>query len=398
MVDLSAEQIRLFRLHAHHLDAVCPESETSALVGACGMQNSPPGTWETALFNRMPTCSRTKMKELLYTDKILLQAWSFRGAPVVFPAAESDVFLAALIPEYDEPWIYTRGIGLALDFLQIPFDELLEGMRCVMPRLDQWTISSKTALDQTIADWMMPFLPADKQVLWRQPSMYGSPDKQTVGGAVVSFLLRPCALEGRIVFGRRDGDMANGTGGSPTFTSYRGWTGHEMRLGADAAQKLVRKYLHCYGPATVSSFTSWLGCSGRQGRRIWQSAAQEMEPVMALGQKAYILSSDKEYFASPAPLRRELLMLGPHDPYLDQRDRLILQQDKSLHSQIWKNVANPGAIVYQGEIVGVWTGKKNGNGIEIKTTWWTARQCEQQFPDLAEAYAAFRGERLMGVE
>ena len=50
---------------------------------------------------------------------------------------------------------------------------------------------------------MLPVLPAEKRDLWNQPSMYGSPDKQTVGGAVVSFLLRPCAFMGLVVFGRR---------------------------------------------------------------------------------------------------------------------------------------------------------------------------------------------------
>ena len=38
--------------------------------------------------------------------------------------------------------------------------------------------------------------------------MYGSPDTQTVGGAAVCFRLRPCAVKGVVVFGKRAGSCA----------------------------------------------------------------------------------------------------------------------------------------------------------------------------------------------
>lgn len=390
MTELSVEQIRNFRLRAHHLDTVYESADIQALVGACGMQNSPPGAWEAALYNRAPGCTMAEMERLLWEDKTLLQAWSLRGAPVVFPTAESSAFLAALTAAGDEPWIYTQGIALALDFLQMGFDELFALMRQVMPQMDGERILSKTALDQRIADWMLPLLPAAKRQLWSQPSMYGSPDKQTVGGAVVSFMLRPCAFLGLVVFGER-------SGGSPTFTSYRSWVGHDMSVDGEAAGKLVRKFLHCYGPATTNMFANWLGCSGKQGRRMWQLAAEEMEPVAVLGKKAFILSADREQFLSTESLSRELLLLGGHDPFLDQRDRLILQLDKSLHRRIWKLVANPGAILYRGEIIGVWTGKKKGRGMEIRMTLWAECGKKRELCALAEAYAAFRGQMLMEV-
>lgn len=391
MTNLSAEQIRNFRLRSHHLDAAYQISDAEKLAGACGMQNTPPGAWETALFNRIPDCSLNKMEQLLYKDKILLQAWSLRGAPVVFPASQSDIFLSSLISEPGEPWIYTQGILLALDFLQMGFDELFEMLKAVMPRLDQELIVSKTALDQTLADWMLPLLPPDKHSLWNQPSMYGSPDRQTVGGAVVSFLLRPAAFCGLVVFGERDGI-------SPTFTSCKNWLGHSLETNGDAVEKLVRKFLHCYGPATPDAFSSWLGCSGRQGRRMWKTISEETEPVTISEKKAFILSKDKDKFFSPAARKRELLLLGGHDPYLDQRDRFILQPDKTLHRQIWKLVTNPGAILYRGEIIGVWTSRKKGQGMEIKMTLWTAQYDRKKLCGLAEEYAAFRRQKLLSVE
>ena len=390
-MELNVEQVRNFRLHAHHLDTFYAKADVLAAVGACGMQNTPPGAWEAALFNRVPACKAADRDRLLLEERSLVQAWSFRGTPVVFPAADSAAFLSALAAEGEEPWIYTRGIGLALDFLGVGFGELLVLLEQVMPQLDGRTVTGKTSLDQTLAAWMEPLLPAQKRSLWNELSMYGSPDKQTVGGAAVSFLLRPCSFKGLVVFGAREG-------ASPTFTSYRTWLGRLLAPDADASRKLVRKFVHCYGPTTADRLAAWLGCSGAQARRLWKTAADEMEPVTFLGKKAYVLSADRERLLAPQPLERELLLLAAHDPYLDQRDRVVLQSDKALQRRIWRTVANPGAIVHCGEVVGTWTGTKKGAGLEVEANWWSDAVDGRQVRALAEQHAAFRGLELTAFE
>ncbi|NDL66406.1 winged helix DNA-binding domain-containing protein [Anaerotalea alkaliphila] len=393
MTEMKVQNIRLFRLHAHHLDVRRKKGCIPEIAGACGMQNTPPGAWETSLFNRVSDCSLSDMKALLFPEKSLLQAWSFRGAPVVFPVGESDAFLTALVPRDGEDWIYTQGIAGALDFLQMPFGELLDKLKQVMPLLDDRTIESKSGLDRTMAEWMLPLLPMEKRDLWNSPSLYGTPDRQTVGGAVVSFLLRPCAFLGLVVFGER-------AGASPAFTSYKGWLGHPLDPGEDAAGKLVRKFLHCYGPATADAFASWLGCSVKQARRMWESVSDEMEPVETCGgKKAFVLSADKDLLRSPPSVQRELLLLGGHDPYLDQRDRHILLDDKALQKKVWQTAANPGVILQRGEIIGIWAGKRKGAGIEIKMTLWDdASASKQKLQDLAEEYVAFRQQKLLKME
>lgn len=220
--------------------------------------------------------------------------------------------------------------------------------------------------------------------------MYGSPDKQTVGGAVVSFLLRPCSFCGLVVFGRRQGI-------NPVFTAYFSWVGEPMSPEPDAPQKLVRKFLHAYGPATAEAFSSWLGCSGQQARRMWKMAQEEMEPVSVLGKKAFILSDDRERLFSSPSFMRELLLLGGHDPYLDQRDRMVLQADRARQKQIWRLVGNPGAVIYRGEVIGIWNSKKKGRGMEISFSLWS-QPCEKgQLQNLAEEYAAFREQPLLQI-
>lgn len=391
MLELSIQQIRNYRLYAHHLDRYYQSDQLIEIVGACGLQNTPPGAWESALFNRIPALTLSDQQELLNEHKILLQAWSLRGLPMIFPTSESAVFLSALKAENNEEWIYTHGIQLALDLLQMDFDELLKRLVQVMPKLDHQVILSKNQLDETLAEWMLPLLSDEKKKLWIQPSMYGSPDKQSVGGAVVSFLLRPCAELGFVVFGER-------VKAYPTFTSYKNWIGHPLRIEHDASKQLVRKYLHCYGPSTVDLFVKWLGCSSVQGHRLWNLVADEIEAVYAAGKKAYILKADSEAIMSASLPQRAYLLLGGHDPYLDQRDRQILQFDKSYHKQIWQMVSNPGALVYQGEIVGIWKSRKKSKGLEIEMKLWRDDTRIKNFLELAEQYAAFRKQLLLNIQ
>ncbi|HNW03923.1 MAG TPA: winged helix DNA-binding domain-containing protein [Oscillospiraceae bacterium] len=388
MDHLSKEQIRQFRLHAHHLDTWYQKTDLEGVAGACGFQNSPPGAWEIALHNRIPDYRQSDMKRTLEVEKTLLQAWSFRGAPVVFPTSESDAFLSALIPKQDEPWIYTQGIQLALDSLQMSFGELLRLLERVMPKLDGETLKSKTALDQTLAEWVLPLLPNDKRNLWNRPSMYGNPEKQTVGGAVVSFLLRPCAFMGLVVFGNREGVH-------PTFTSYNRWIGRPLEGKGSPEQKLARKYLHCFGPASVDGFADWLGCSPAQANRMWQTVTEEIEPVGLSGKERYILSVDKEPLFSPPQAERSVHLLGGHDPYLGLQDRDVILDNKARQKQIWQTVSNPGAVLWQGEIVGMWKSEKKAKGLEIEVSLWDdAKISKKDIRDLGDGYALFQELKL----
>lgn len=391
MAEASPEQIRRFRLRSHHLDRFCSEEEIMEAVGACGMQNSPPGAWETALYCRIPEMNLKDMEWMLYEDRRLIQAWSFRGAPVVFPESAAPAFLTALIPEEGEPWIYTAGIGLALEFLGMSFDGLLELLKQAVRDLDGRTIAGKNQLDQTLAARMEPYLPREKRALWNSPSMYGMPDRQTVGGAAVSFLLRPCSFLGLVVFGRREG-------GEPGFASWRTWTGHSFPEAENPAEDLVKRYLHCYGPATPAMFAAWLGCSGTQARRMWKHAGPAMESVTVLGKKAFILKEDADALFSGKETGRPFLLLGGHDPYLDQRDRLILQPDARYHRRIWQTVSNPGVILWKGEAVGIWNGRKKGKKMEIRAELWKMPDLKEKTAETAETYVRFRGLEPGGME
>lgn len=391
-MELSARQIRAHRLRAHHLDQKYPFCELLAVAGSCGLQNSPPGAWETAAFCRLKNCTLPQLHQALYQKKELLQAWSIRGVPLIFPTADSDVFLSALIAqEGEEPWIYTKGIGLALDYLGMSFAELLPLVESAAEYLEDHTIKSMEELDRVLAQLAAEQLPAQKQSLWNAPSMYGAPDRQTVGGAAVSFLLRPCSFKGLVVFGEREGI-------SPTFTSPLHWLGHKLVPSAQGTAELARRFLHAYGPATPRAFADWLGSTPAQAKRLWQQIEEELEPVTAAGKKAFILQADRESFRY-ADTEEALLLLGPHDPYLDIRDRAILLEDTAAQRQVWRTVGNPGVILKGGKIIGIWKTRTQRENLSVSTTLWEPlsspeqRELERQM----EGYASFRGLALQGI-
>lgn len=336
----------------------------------------------------MQGCTLAFLREQLYERKTLVQAWSFRGAPVVFPACERDAFLTALIAEPgEEPWIYTRGASGALEHVGMTFDDLLPLVEKAASLLDNRTVEGKESLDRAIADAVEADLPQSALAPWRDPSMYGNPDKQTVGQAAVSFLLRPCSFKSLVVFGRREGP-------TPSFSSYAAWTGCSDAPvpPPDAGKKLARKFLHCYGPTTLGSFASWLGSSKAQARRLWSSIEDELRAVSVDGSKRFVLSSDIENLLQAEPPAARLLLLGAHDPYLDLRDREAILPDPLRQRLAWKTVGNPGVVLEEGRVVGIWNARTTKSALNVSIRVWEPlrRAKRAQLERLAEEHAAFR--------
>ena len=386
---VTREQARAFRLRRHHLDRPLPSGGLVEAAAGCGVQNSPPGAWETALWNRVEGVTLHQLEQALYGEKTLLQAWSIRGVPLVFPTKDAGVFLTPLCAQPgEEPWIYTRGITGALDALGLDFDDLLPLVETACACLEGETVLSKEALDRRLAGVIEPMLPPEVRPAWNAPSMYGQPDRQTVGGAAVSFLLRPCSFRGKVVFGAREGIY-------PTFTSPARWLGRSLLNHPDGVRELVRRFLRCYGPTQVSDFQSWLGCSPRQAKRLWGGIEDELAPVELDGKRRWVLAEDLNLL-SQGEEGEQLLLLGSHDPYLDLRDRELILPDKARQRQVWKTVGNPGAVLLGGRVIGFWSVRTRGDKLDAAVTLFEALEPTQRsrLEELASSYAAFRGAAL----
>jgi len=120
-----------------------------------------------------------------------------------------------------------------------------------------------------------------------------------------------------------------------------------------------------------------------------------MEPVSLSGKQLYILSDDKELLLSPPQPERKVHLFGGHDPYLGLQDRDVILDDRARQKQIWQTVSNPGAVLWQGKIAGMWKSRKKGKGLEIEVTLWDdAKMLKTDIQDLVDRYALFQQLKL----
>ena len=381
---ITFRQARLYRLAAHHLSRplsrqTAPaggesgparnspaagsgwEEAARAAAGACGLADSPPGAWQNGLHLRCPGLERQEMDRLLYEEKLLTLAWSLRGMPAVFPTGEEAAFLGALRAAPGEEWIYTRGVSEALEALGLDFEAALGLVSEAAEGLRGEGVESKAALDERLAGAVSPRLDEARRQRWESPSPYGQPHRQTLGGAVCSFLLRPCAFRGQVVFGERRGRQ-------PVFRHFEDWLGRPAALeGGEGA--LAKKYLHCYGPARPELLAKWLGCGPAQGARLWASAGP-LAPVELEGRRAWVLERDLPALLSPPQPEEPLILASGHDPYLDQRDREVLTADRARQRALWPTVGQPGAVLWQGEAAGLWRAARKGRRVQLRFGLW----------------------------
>jgi hypothetical protein len=136
-------------------------------------------------------------------------------------------------------------------------------------------------------------------------------------------------------------------------------SGPGRRPGMDprhARLELVRRYLHVFGPATAPSFARWAGIRAADARLAWEALDGALTPVRTPVGDAWILSEDETAFRTqfdPAALAR-LLPSGDAYCLMWGADRTLLVPDAKRRAALWTTRVWPGALVVNGEIVGVW--------------------------------------------
>ena len=114
------------------------------------------------------------------------------------------------------------------------------------------------------------------------------------------------------------------------------------------------------------------------------------------GKTAYLLEQDVPALQQAAPPETPLLLLGGHDPYLDARDHGLLLEEAALQRQVWRTVANPGVILYNGRVAGIWKARTVRDCLDVTLIPFEPLPAgaDAQLTREAERYAAFRGVSL----
>ena len=110
MRTITREEVRSHLFQAHHL--VTPADSLPEAAGVCGFQNSPPGTWLCAAFNRLRSCSAWQLQQELDEGRGIMQAWSLRGAPWIFPLHDAAVYLMHFVQRKGSPGSIQTGCAV----------------------------------------------------------------------------------------------------------------------------------------------------------------------------------------------------------------------------------------------------------------------------------------------
>ena len=93
---VSQEQVLAFRAAVQSLDQRRPATQLLDVVGACGIQDTPPGNADVALGARLDVDAPVVAEAV--SRKELGLTWSLRGAPHVLPPGDLAVFTLGARP------------------------------------------------------------------------------------------------------------------------------------------------------------------------------------------------------------------------------------------------------------------------------------------------------------
>ncbi len=125
----------------------------------------------------------------------------------------------------------------------------------------------------------------------------------------------------------------------------------------DARLELARRYLHIFGPTTPEAFARWAGIGPRPGVDAFDALRRSLTPVRTPVGDAWILTRDERMFrAAPGPAAASARLLPSGDAYflLQGPDRELLVPDAGRRGALWTPRVWPGAVLFEGEIVGTW--------------------------------------------
>lgn len=153
---------------------------------------------------------------------------------------------------------------------------------------------------------------------------------------------------------------------TPTFRYVR--LGLASRPDRDRARaELVRRFVHLAGPTRPVRLASWLALTPPVARTWWDLVADELRPLTIAGTDFWMTSDDAERLATLVPVTGVRLLL-PYDPLLELADRELLVPDAAARRQVWAASANPGALLVDGEIAGVWRHRSTGGRLVVTVT------------------------------
>ncbi|MFI6300027.1 winged helix DNA-binding domain-containing protein [Nonomuraea sp. NPDC050790] len=387
---VSKGDVIAFRLNAHHLTERLGEDGLLKAAGQCAVQNSPPGSAPLALHARVEGVTGERLGDAV-EDRSLLQTWCMRGSPYFFPTADAPVFTTGVLPPTEEGRRHLiLGVEQALDDLGMTLAEAVELTTAEINPVLSGRRLPIGDLGTELAGRIAGNLPKKQRTVWTKEGPYAK--GQPLGEGVVHFCVRILSLQRIVCFAPRSGNKA-------PFVLVEEWLGEPIpdTDPEPARAELLRRYLRGYAPSTRGDFAAWLGVKPADTGPWWDLVEEELTRV-EYGGASWILTEDLDALRS-APDPKGVRLLPPRDPYTQLRDRDTIVPKKH-HREVWKTVGEPGTILADGKITGIWRPRKKGRKLTITVTPFgtlSARH-RKHIKDEAHQIAPLRGASSVDIQ
>jgi hypothetical protein len=253
-IESTPEAILAHRMHAQNLTQRLPLHRLMDSLRACGIRNPAPDSAAISLAARVEGLHQRDLEALLMESQTIAQAVSIHSSIRMFPREDLEIFTKALLPSDEEELrYYIAGAEPALVALGLSAMHVLALVSHAVDEVLQPQMLTKNELGLALALHIEQELTPAQQEVWRWPSSYAQ--GPSLGESLARFMLPVVALEGKLCLFSKPGHRGKYYALSATFP---GCLEKKPRCSesADLQKELVRRYLHCFGPATAEHFAT----------------------------------------------------------------------------------------------------------------------------------------------
>ncbi|KUL31511.1 DNA glycosylase AlkZ-like family protein [Actinoplanes awajinensis] len=354
MINVDRAQVMAFRLAALGLTERVSARPADLPVLDLGVQEYTPGSTHVAL------AARTSAE---LDDDRLLTVWATRGAPHLHRRADIAALTAQLWPISDAD--ATARIKSA----QIPYGLSL-GIAA---------IRATAAAFREVVHTPMPRGEVSTAVSSRVPAELTFDCKPCQARHVSGSVWQLAGLPGGVQVLSRGRDAMLGPLDAPFPESNHGFG------------ELVTTYLRFLGPATPAEVAKYLQSTTTEVRAHWPADLVELHVD---GRRSWLPAASVPALESP-PTPASVRLLPAMDPLLQARDRDLLIPERDRHKEVWRALGNPGVLLLDGEIAGVWRPRMAGKKrVDLTVTPFAPLTPKQQHRVEAEASEVARARNV----
>jgi hypothetical protein len=351
MIDVDRERVMAYRIAAQGLAERSGDRPADLPLLDLGVQEYTPDSTRVAL------AARTTAEP---DDDRLVTVWAARGAPHLHRRGDLADLTGQLWPVSDDDAAARIRSG------QIP-DAARLGVRA-------FTATAEAFREVLIGP--MPRGAASTEVSRRVPAELTYECRSCKARHVAGNVWQHAGLAGGVEVLSRGKDAALGPVPDPP----------PIPAANRDVNRLIETYLRFLGPAGPGEVAKYLGSSTAVIKAVWPSAG--LTEVRVDGRKAWLPESAVGLLESarPPPGGR---WLPPMDPLLQARDRDLLVPGRDRQKEVWRILGNPGVLLVDGEIAGVWRAKMAGRKrVDLTVTAFeksTADRVEEEAAHVARA-------------